>query len=187
MRTYIMACALAVVASCGDDDKNPTNDDTKLDCAWFEGDNCWKQGVQEAAACIDATVVGTLSGDRLSCTFGGASTIVTFDDAVPSDNALAYDLSFILTINSQKCMSLKEGADIRLETNQGAVVADFSGSSYNMSCPGVPVLTADLQSLTTCDVAHLPGFRWNADPGFFEVFLTGGPGGSADLLFECQP
>lgn len=184
MRSY--ACALVLIASCGaDNGDDTTNNDVKLDCAWLEGDNCWKQGVQQARDCVDPSIVGTLSLDRLSCTFGGG-TIVTFDDAVPSDNASAYVLNFTLAISNDDCVRF-QAADVRLETDQGAVVAASDGSSYNVSCPGDPVLTGDLQLLSDCAVGHLPGFSWNADPGFFEVFLAGGTSGAADLLFECQP
>jgi hypothetical protein len=162
------------------------DDATEVGCDFFENDNCWKQGVAEANACIDtSTDTGTLSGDRLTCTYPGGETI-TFDDPVPMDINDDYLWRFEITTNGSSCATFREFDDggVSLTTARGEFVEEIAGFEVRMTCPSGDTFKIDAFDALDCGFGVLPGFSWS----------TGGTGASFSLigtdmnetLFSCD-
>jgi hypothetical protein len=172
------------LAGCGDGGES-------LDCAWLEGENCWKDSLQAAQPCAhDSTVDGTLSADETKCTFTDG-TEISF--AAPLDLANMDDPSwdFEIKTNGSFCMSWKdkdEGTNMTLTTSLGTFRENVSGMSMTIQCPdGGEFTISNAMSLLECENAFsiLPGFASSWTDTSVTLSLNGGANGYLQL-FSCS-
>lgn len=147
-----------------------------LDCAFVNGDNCWKTALASALSCLPpGAAKGTLSADGMTCTYA-SGTVVTF--ASPLDIGPAAGVGqFTLTTAGQACIGydVTPGRAVTITTPGGAVVLASSADhqTISLTCPDGSVYTGPAQSLSACS-DQLPGFDQGEGLGFTAAAADGG-------------
>lgn len=162
------------------------DDAEEVGCDFFENDNCWKRGVAEANACVDTTADGTLSGDRLICTYPDGTTI-NFEDPVPMDfSDDSYLWRFEIVTNGSSCATFREASDggVSLTTARGEFVEEIDGFTVRMTCPSGDTFKIDGFDALECGFDVLPGYSTSV--GSFGASFTLLGTDANEQLFSCD-
>jgi hypothetical protein len=184
----ILAPLLLALAACdgttGKDDTEDTNDTDEpctgdcgpLTCDWFAGENCWKDGIVEAAACLPGGTA-TFSGDRASCEYADGTT-VTFGEAVPTSDPGMYAWQLEVTDASDAfCASFAVTPDgYEIVSASGTVEMIQAGYDEDVVCQDATEVHSDnALGLQECDPATVPGTLTDWAGGTFTFSISGGP------------
>lgn len=191
MNRLMLLLPLALLA-CGEDTKETDDTDEEagepLTCELLAGDNCWKEGVAEAAACLPETTEGVFTADRTTCDFADGSRVV-FVEALPEElDGWLFD--FVLEdASGSECMGFRQTEDVNtLDTSSGTVEQrpwQFVGVA--LECQDGSLYTMDSAfGLMECDWDHLPGTAWSWSGGHMSFSLNGGPEDTG-FSFSCEP
>ena len=154
-------------------------------CDWLTGDNCWKQSLVAAQACLPGEgVVGTFSADRSSCTYSDG-TVVEFAAPVPPDSG-----DFEVKQGGTLCVGL-EGLELgfRFTTSIGTFEnSSTDGKDFKFICPdGSQISGSDVTKLYRCKDAHehLLYTVTEVSPDAVSMEMHIGTSGIKVTLFSC--
>ena len=112
----------------------------ELSCAWFTGDNCWKQALRSAAACLPGPeTLGQLAGDGALCRYPGGA-VVSFRPPLPSPTRwdpghLPVPQAFEVG-GGRPCLSFEQtGGAFTITTAAGSVRRSASTDPVAFACP----------------------------------------------------
>jgi hypothetical protein len=194
MRFLLVALLGGLALGCGDSDDDEETVDS-LDCAWLEGNNCWKTTLAGATACVPAVGdTGVLTADGSTCTYASGH-VVTFDEPlilpVPNDG---YYFRFTLTQNGQECLRFVETERSMTVTVGGeSVEQTTNGLRVGVTCPdGSSVSNGDAFSLLECRedlleaLALVPGYSWASSDTSLSFGLIGYTNEQGLPVFSCS-
>lgn len=158
--------AAVLLAGCGGDDAKTVG------CAFFSGDNCWKETVAAAYKCVDGTATGMYDAQRTECSFSDG-TIIKFATPVP-ESFLDYEFDFdVLSPGGDTCASFQEfEAGVEVETSLGVFRQDVVGSDVVISCPDGGEFEIGAFTSFECEIGSLPGFAAGGSGGSISLSLT---------------
>ncbi|MFL5441529.1 MAG: InlB B-repeat-containing protein [Myxococcales bacterium] len=166
-----------------------------IDCAWLQGENCWKTFLSSMAACTP--VSGTFSADRKTCTSSSGAT-VSFAHAVGSQAQPPFDFSI------ESCVAVRESDAseriVRVAAPAGTATLEHKPSSLEVTCPdGSLNAILDPSTLYFCNWAEalLPDTYWHIEsppwgppaPATTSFLFRGaeGPPAAFDMtVWSCQ-
>jgi hypothetical protein len=167
------------------------------DCSWFSGDNCWKQAVRAADACLpSARDLGTFASNFQTCSFTDSSEL-TLSGSEDFSSPFAWsslDIKGFSLVDDTgaTCINyLAEQTDSALSwtvgTSEGAVtyaVPDLLSYGGLLTCPDGTVydLGTDVMSCPDAN-AHWPFISHAATGTFLNYSLQGGD--EAIEVFTC--
>lgn len=126
-------------------------------------DNCWRDSVSEAYACIDESLEnGTFNADRTVCTWSDGTT-ATFATAVPADPDFDYVWDITIASGGGQCARyVSDDNSNTLTTASGTTRFGSSGASVSLTCPDDSTfVSSDPFALLSCDGdVDLPGHGW---------------------------
>jgi hypothetical protein len=180
MRVHVVLLAAGAMSlGCGSSSEQIGG---TLDCAWLEGDNCWKSTAEAAQSCLpspDAT--GTFSADNAVCTYQSGQ-VVTFTPALtyPFESTDTWD--FTVTSAGQTCMHYQQtaGGDVTLTVGMDKFLLTRLGpAAVRFTCPDRTTYT----SMNTLDFS-CPGGS-HSGPGT-NVNIKMGTSEGASVRFTLQ-
>ena len=186
----LVAVSLGIACSSGGDGGSTPS--AALDCAWLEGNNCWKSTLAQAESCLPpASETGTLSADGKTCTYASGA-VITFDSALvlplPDDPAW----NFTVTSGGQSCLRLEDGANgFSLTVKDLTFTETAAGNGMQVICPDQSTFAASNPfDLLTCDsdgglLAGLPGKAWSDTSTSISFNLIGSAKGFTSI-FRCR-
>ncbi|WP_224371018.1 hypothetical protein [Hyalangium versicolor] len=189
-RILTAVAVLGFTAACGGDDEeeNPNGlQGTKIDCSWFEADNCYKRALTVVAACVPAeSDQGTLTAAGDKCTYGSGHTVV-FNTPLPQSSSEDYLWDFSLSSGASQCVAYKEtDLGFKLTTPSGTFSEEFKGQSLQITCPdGSKFYVENGFQVLDCNLSHLPGYfssGGSSDPSFGLI----GDGSGGVSVFSCS-
>ncbi|WP_428263622.1 hypothetical protein [Haliangium sp.] len=177
------------MAACGDD-----GGPIPIDCSWFEGDNCWKDSVAAAYACVDPNAEGTFHASRGECMYADGTT-VTFAQPVPSTGFEDYEWSFSIgPADGEACMSFEDsdalgGSELVLETSEGrfreTANLTATGGTLRFDCPDGTSYQIGVIAALECDLSTVPGHVAVSSGGTVSFNFLGRASTDGDL-FSCS-
>ena len=194
MRWLMVALVGGLALGCGDSDDDEESVDS-LDCAWLEGNNCWKTTLAGATACLPAEAdTGVLAADGSTCTYASGH-MVTFDEPLILPLPDEYNFRFTLTANGQQCLRLVETERSMTVTVGGDQTFEqtSNGLSLTFTCPdGSSVSNSDAFSLLECrgdflsSIAIMPGYSWASGDTSLSFGLIGYSEERSLSIFSCS-
>ncbi len=189
-RIWMGLTLLGLSLACGgdDDEQEPTGPKgTKIDCTWFEGDNCWKRALASASACLpESSALGTLSaaGDR--CTYSSGHT-VTFNKPVNLESNGDDPWDFSISSSAGQCLSYRETTTgFTLVTPAGTFTEGAVGQALQLTCPdGSQFYMESALGVLECNLFDLPGYSTSSSSSSVVFSFIGAEDGSQDV-FECR-
>jgi hypothetical protein len=187
----IGAAGLAV--GCGGSAGKPS---LPLDCAYLEGDNCWKTVASAAMSCLPgSSEIGTLSADAATCTYASGDVVTFTPPLVLPRPVASFASNFtVTTASGAACLSFREdtNGDRMTLTVQGQTVnvMALGGAGLALSCPD-GASYSNAAGLTSCPDASLfpllPAATGSSSSSIVDFSLSGtsAPYGS-ELIFHCQ-
>ena len=166
MRRLLLGALCGVVAlGCGGGDDGKGSGSlagAPLDCAWLDGNNCWKTTVAAATSCVpDTSTRGTLSADGKTCTYASGTTIDFATPVVlPLDPENQPDWNFTVTTGGQQCMSYEstESSGLTLTVEGMSVSEKDQGFGLQITCPdGSQYAASNGLDLFSCLLQDGPG------------------------------
>jgi hypothetical protein len=192
LTSLVLSAGLLGFAGCGGGSGPAT-----LTCAWLAGDNCWKQTVASAAACLPATSdTGTFSADNSTCTYASGQ-VITFTPPLPTPIDGSGDFDVTITNGGQQCLHYKDNPTGFTLTVMGQTVTEGgSGGGFGLqiTCPdGTSVSNPNALSLLDCGAdagatfGGLPGKAtgWTDTSLSFSLIGASGTAASAQV-FSCS-
>lgn len=188
-----MTLALALLlGGCDKDDGDTEDTDSDvgltLDCAFFAGDNCWKQTTLEAAACLPEDPTGTFDAGRTTCTLAGGEATVTFAEPVPAEMPDDWAFSFEITRpgDGAPCGGFSNTeASMSVSSASGTAREETLGFGMDVTCPdGTLYHTDSAFSILECDLGTLPMVAWSIGGGSAWLSVSGGSE-EATFSFSC--
>lgn len=196
MRSSSWSLALFLAAASGLLGCSQEEDDAEaLSCEFFEADNCWREALLEAAACVPGSEDrGMFNADLTSCTYADGST-VTFDEPaqVPQGDEVLWDFT-VSTPSAEACASFYDDTElgsgsgsIELTTASGTVTESLVGTTLTVTCPEGDRYRGSSFSLLQCDdlFTDLPG-RSTAWSDTSLSFSLSGTGEDPLPIFACD-
>jgi len=179
-------------SSSGDDDSSSTIAGQPLDCAWLAGDNCWKDMIQAAMACVPpSSESGTLTADGSSCSYA-SGTSVTFNTKIvlPFPDSGQDDWDFSLASGGTECLSYHDDAsDNERLTVQGMTYSEKTvGVGLQVTCPdGTQYAAQNAFDLLNCTdfFSEAPGYAYSDSDTSVNFALLNGTGSSLSV-FDCS-
>jgi hypothetical protein len=185
MLARIAPLALLLVA-CGDgngtDDDDPVADGP-LDCAWFEGDNCWRDQLALATVtCALPDEEGLLAPTHDRCTFADGTEVIFYSDLnLEGDGPEEADLE-VRTPGGSSCR-LVATDELSLTVDETVVQQQLDGLDVYMECPdGAVYGPIGAFELLECDWSDLPGYSWSYTADSIQFATLGDDG----LSFSCS-
>jgi hypothetical protein len=169
-----------------------------LDCAWTQGNNCWKQTLAPAMSCLPPSgAMGTLSADEKTCTYASGTTITFSQPLNIGPNEMSP--GFTVATSGTTCVVYarsSSGYTVKTAAGQVSVTVDATRMDLILTCPDGSIFSGPFAPLMPCQY-DLPeddlgeGFS-GTDGGYFghsEVWFYGTAqpdGGTGQtLLFDC--
>jgi len=161
-----LACGGGSTGS-GDDDDDDDDDDAAttdtvtaepLDCAWFEGDNCWRDSQDEVTAkCQPPDEQGLLDPSHTSCTFSDG-TRITFGEPLnlDGDGPEDWDLS-IIGPSGTTCRIVSDDEGLMVSVDGSTTRQTVDGMTFDIECPDGSVHGPGGLELIECGLENLPG------------------------------
>jgi len=189
-KLLLPALVLAVgPIGCDEDSSKP------LDCAWLEGDNCWKQMMRRANECaFPKEADGVLSEDGKTCSLEDGPT-VHFEDPIvlPYDFDTAEPWNFTIQRDGKDCLTFEENegsgaTSIRFTVGDATFQEDVAGLGVTITCPdGESYRTGNGMALLECegDFGGLPGTSSGGGTRSIGFSFLGGEDGIQDM-FSCR-
>jgi hypothetical protein len=173
--------------ACGGEEEEPSPfQGQEIDCAWFQGDNCYKQALASVRACVESGS-GTLAADGTRCTYASGLT-VTFNQPVHLPVSDEHVWDFEIATGANRCVGYHElDKGLRLDTPRGTFVEEMVGLGVQLTCPdGSKFYLRNAFDSFQCGLEHLPGntHSWSSSTVSFSL-IGGGPSSSVHL-FTCQ-
>lgn len=169
----------------------------ELDCAWFTGDNCWKQALASLRTCVPPSGdVGAFDDDRTDCHYANAEGDSVHFARVPTD-PLPNDWLWNFTLSNEAggtCARFLEAIGTggnfvtRLESPIGTVILDAQGDYFEVTCPDdTAYATDDIWTVLSCSggINNQPGTSYSQNDGIL-WFALNGSGDEAVSLFRCE-
>jgi hypothetical protein len=187
-RRGALALAMAL-AGCGGSG-GTTSLGTPITCAWFAGDNCWKQSAAAAHACTDGSATGRFDAATIDCIYAD-STEIRFDPSAPASTVFMYAGYWDFTVISSTattCARYKETSGGRtLTTHLGTYSESLVGNRLVITCPDGARYGIDAtEAVSSCDPSTLPSTDFSGDLGGAISFsLTPSPP-SDPTFWHCQ-
>jgi hypothetical protein len=183
--------AIAASLGCGSSNDDNGGAGARLDCAWLESDNCWKQTVRSAQSCLPpSSPRGTFNADNSQCSYADGH-LVTFTPslALPLGDDPAWN--FAVTSGGNVCLQYQDNPNegVRL-TAGGKTVSESSsgGMGIKITCPdGSSYGTSNALNLLSCPggFTGLPGNAWSGSSTSVYFSLVGVGEESVDV-FGCS-
>lgn len=156
MTTRSILWMAAFGVGCATDGNGPGTAGTTqtLTCEIIAGPNCWKDAVDEVAACAPGvTVAAKMSADGRTCTYPSGDT-ATFDTNATAVASLGQTFAFDLTAHGAPCVGFSdEGDGTSLRTASGTAAWETIGKTTRLRCPDGTAYEAETFAVQTC-----PGF-----------------------------
>jgi hypothetical protein len=177
-----MAAVALLVTACGAGTGS-------LDCAFVQGQNCWKTTLAAAAACLpDAGETGAFAADRTNCAYSSGTQIV-FTDPIPAPAPSNQRWNFTMLAAGAGCIKVEQPQDgnYRVTTQAGTVVLGPSGVDEVVICPDGSRFEGDAPSLSACPGAPdaIPAAATAASGGEVSLTFLGTEGGPL-RVFSCR-
>jgi hypothetical protein len=193
MRWPLIALAGMLSLGCSSDSDEGGVD--TLDCAWLEGDNCWKTTLAGATTCLPAEDdYGTLAADGSTCTYA-TGHIVTFDEPLvlplPDEDVI---FRFTLTAGGQTCVRYSE-TDSSMTVTVGDQVFEESSNGVDMrvTCPdGSSYSNDNALDLLECrgdflsSLAIMPGYSLGSSDASVSFGFIGYSEEQSLAVFSCR-
>lgn len=197
MRWLFVALAGSLALGCGDSDGGEDGGgiDT-LDCAWLEGDNCWKTTLVGATSCLPAEAdSGVLSADGRTCTYASGH-VVTFDEPLVLPLSIDEDIlfRFTLTAAGQTCLRFVE-TETSMTVTFGDQVFESSSNGVDLRfrCPdGSSYSNDNALDLLECrddflsSLAIMPGYAWSSSDLSVSFGFIGYSDERSLSVFSCR-
>lgn len=189
----LLLASLALTAACSSSDGGSA---VPLDCAWLQGENCWKTTVSAAKSCLPPqSEKGVLSADNATCTYASGA-VVTFDAPLVLPLGNSPEFNFTLSVGGTPCLRHHEtpgggGFDLTVD---GKTVTEsvLPGATPGLEirCPdGTTYANSQALDLLSCDGSFggLPGNSWSSTPTSvsFGLVNTASAAPSSLPLFDC--
>jgi hypothetical protein len=185
-------------SSSSSGDPNPP---AVLDCPWIQSQNCWKQVLDEVAACIPQPAAGNtptamLDTSGFSCTYPDG-TLITFDQTLaPTD---LDPIGLTATKNGAHCLRFESAGvdmDVSVPSGKLTVHAGFvegqDDVALTITCPDGSAFRADNYTATAqqceSDPSNWPGLIIELmGMSHTGLALSGGnANGGQTTVFFCQ-
>jgi hypothetical protein len=199
MRYLLVALVGTLALGCGDSSSEDDDEESvdTLNCAWLEGNNCWKTTLSGATSCLPAAAdTGVLAADGRTCTYASGH-VVTFDEPlvlpIPFDQDILF--RFTLTAGGQACMRYFETETSMTLTvgNQTYEQQTTGGIDMRVTCPDGSTYSNDnALSLLECrgdllsSLAIIPGTSWSSGDTNVSFGLIGHSDEQGLQVFSCQ-
>lgn len=188
-RTWMCLSWMGLAAACGGGDEEEDKGGlrgTRIDCSWFQQDNCYKRALATVESCVD-TGMGRFSADGTRCTYTTGTT-VNFHKPVDVDGELPQDWDFEVVTNFGQCLAYQElEGEIRMETRDGIFSTELVGIGMQISCPdGSEFYVANAFDTLDCGFENLPGNLTSSSNDLMSFALLGGPNGDFVTVFSCS-
>ena len=195
MRWLLVALVGSLALGCGDSDDEEGVD--SLDCAWLEGDNCWKTTLSGATSCLPAAGdTGVLAADGRTCTYASGH-VVTFDEPLVLPLPIDGDVQFRFTVTAggQACMRFVETENAMTLTVGDQIFEEQTtgGTNMRITCPdGSSYSNDNALDLLECrgdffsSLAIMPGTSWGSGNTSVSFGLLGYSDEQALPIFSCQ-
>jgi hypothetical protein len=174
------------VAGCGDDEPELG---TRIDCAWLQGNNCWKDTVEAAHACTNAAETGTFDVARTACVYPD-STEIRFDPSAPVSTCVTFagDCDFTITSPDQTtCARVKATVtrSLTVTTSLGTFAGGFVGSTAVLTCADGSRFHMPEAELRSCPTEDRPDIMTRRDAASFAFGLRPAPT-SGPWMWDCR-
>ncbi len=187
-RTWMCLSWMGLAAACGggDDEDEGALRGTRIDCSWFQGDNCYKRALATVESCVE-TGVGQFSADGARCTYTTGTTL-NFRKPVDVDAPLIEDWDFEVVTNFGQCLAYQElEGEVRMETRDGTFSTELVGIGMQITCPdGTQFQMPNAFDTLDCGFNNLPGSFTSHSGDLMSFGLLGGPDGEVVNVFTCS-
>ncbi|MBN2494952.1 MAG: hypothetical protein JXR96_10210 [Deltaproteobacteria bacterium] len=162
----------------------------EIDCAWFEGDNCWRSTLQAAESCLpDSETSGALSSDGKRCTYDSGVEVIFYAPVTLGPDAMVGALwDFEIRTGGDFCLHYRDPAEgaMLVEIAAGSVQIRGEGFTVGITCPDGESYKVDRNLLKTCEAVEktIPA-RFPEVDASHALFRLGGTGGFPLELFDC--
>ena len=182
-RSPRFAAILISLSACGSGEKSGP-----VDCAWLQGQNCWKSVVAAVVACRPpAGAQGAFSADRKSCAYA-SGPIASFPAPVANPPEPPYNFS----IGTCVTVANPDSTTVQVSSSAGVARIRYLAQSREVTCPDGSVHTADLgpqSPLIGCNGAEalLPdiGMTSREGPNNTSSFYFRGAATTATIVWAC--
>jgi len=179
--TRALAAALLLTSTgCGDD--GPSG--TAIGCEWLTQDNCFKQSVAAAYACVESAPMGTFNADRSRCEADdGTAYAFATPPPVGVENGALWD--FEIEKDGAFCAGVHETDDgLIVETSLGEFRQESEGYDVIFVCPDGARYTIGAFDALECGLGGLPGYQtsWTSSAVTFDLTTSEADGRLVDCV-----
>jgi hypothetical protein len=168
-----------------------------LDCAWLQGENCWKATATAAVSCLPPRgESGVLSADNSTCTYASGA-VVAFTPPLVLPIPTGPIWNFTVSMGGQPCLHYEDAqaSGIKLTVAGQTVTEGVSGGvGLRVTCPdGTSYANANAFELLSCQgdggatFGGLPGDAYSSTSTSVSLSLlsTSTMSSSALPVFDC--
>jgi hypothetical protein len=183
--------SVALAFGCGSSDGQGGGN---LDCAWLEGNNCWKSTTSAAETCLPPSdTYGTFSADNATCTYASGH-VVTFTPPmslpIVDGNSQAWD--FTVTAAGKTCLHYQRTSndEVTFTVGDQTYREGTSGAmGWQVTCPdGTRYANSNALELFGCPngLDGMPGNAYGDSDTSLSFSLLGTSSSSNLSLFDCR-
>ncbi len=198
------AAALACGSSGSTSDGPGGSSGGTLDCAFVNGDNCWKTTEAAAAGCLPpASETGMLSADGTTCTYPSGA-VVAFGSPLVIGPMASVNSFTLTTGGGLLCLQYEAsttGSSVTTSAGTVAFAVSPDHQSVSLTCPDGAVYAGGTASTVTACESSFPGLDQgegffgpsavdggHADGGYsggYNVSIDGTGSAMAERVFNC--
>mgnify|MGYP000329903243 CR=1 FL=1 len=152
--------------------------DGGIDCAWLEGDNCWRRAMTDLAeTCTPPDEIGVLDVSGTSCRFSDG-TLVSFAIGLDVDaEELPDDWDFTVTRpDSTTCRVLLDDERYAITVEGETTQQVQDALTFAIECPDGTAYGPGGLDLLECGLDNLPGYYTSGGAGFYSLGFLGDGG-----------
>lgn len=184
-----------VLSACGSAGCAGDAGPVAIDCAWLQGQNCWKATVSAVAACAP-TGMGAFSANPAGCKYPSGETVTFSAPATLSGPPYNFSIGSCVTVEESDAQE----TIVHVSSRAGHAKLEHKAASLEVTCPDGSLNIADLSPtspLARCNRAEalLPDANsvfdsYNGPSGSFYSFhfrgAEGPPGSFSMTVWECR-
>lgn len=177
---------LLLLVACNTEKEDTAVELPPADCAWSEGDNCWKETLEPLVGVLpELNVAGVFDATATTCTYPDGLTITLgAPHEFPLPDGHLWDI--LITKDGTTLLEMEETEDgDSYTTSAGTFRSETAGIGGEYVCPSGDRYRYSLATMEGCNIFGFPGWTASYSYGFLQMTLTGGPDGELHL-FTCD-